>query len=214
MRELLKNHARFLSLAFISFFMVALLMVIWLKVLHEWIVYPVLFLITFPGHIYFKDSLAKIGFWPVKFFDERFAGILILLGYSGFLAWMTFGSVDPVTPFQAVMKIAGGSLWGLMQQYALNGFIVNRFSDFFGSSSNAKIPWLAASLFSLAHAPNWFLMAVTFVAGYASARIFLQDRNIYLLAVAHGIISFLLLSLVPWRITRGFRIGTHYFVNR
>jgi len=59
-------------------------------------------------------------------------------------------------------------LWGLVQQYLLNGYLVNGWSN--SGRRRGFAPGLAAALFCLAHSPNWFLMAVTLVGGYACAR--------------------------------------------
>src|SRR5579863_1822335 len=86
--------------------------------------------------------------------------------------------------------------WGLVQQYILNGYFVNRFSDFLPHHTRA-VPILAAVCFSLVHLPNWFLMIVTVAGGYVCARVYLQNRNLYFLGLEHGVTGFLIYLAVP-----------------
>ena len=64
---------------------------------------------------------------------------------------------------QAVLAWAAYLPWGLLQQYVLNGYFLNRLEAWF---RGGRRPAISAALFSGAHTPNWFLMAVTLVAGY------------------------------------------------
>ena len=66
-----------------------------------------------------------------------------------------------------------------------------------GSDVGRSASVASAVLFSGAHLPNWFLMAVTLIAGYACARIYLRHKNLYFLGIAHATIGFLLFLVVP-----------------
>jgi membrane protease YdiL (CAAX protease family) len=102
-------------------------------------------------------------------------------------------------------------LWGLVQQYLLNGYLVNRLEQF--GAARGFAPGLAAALFCLAHSPNWFLMAVTLVGGYACARFYLRDRNLYVLAIAHGMVAFCLYRVTPEALGAHFLVGPRYFIS-
>ncbi len=93
--------------------------------------------------------------------------------------------------------------WGLFQQYLLNGFCLTRFETVLPGRSAALA---AAALFSAVHAPNWFLMPVTLVAGYAATRLYRGYRNLYFLGLAHGTVALLFL-VVPDSISHGLIIG-------
>jgi membrane protease YdiL (CAAX protease family) len=71
---------------------------------------------------------------------------------------------------------------------------------------------LAAGLFSLAHLPNWFLMPVTFIGGYVCVRVYLRYRSLYVLALAHGIVGFVLFLIVPDSVSAHFLIGPRYLL--
>ena len=106
---------------------------------------------------------------------------------------------------------AAGSLglycaWGLFQQTILNGYFLNRFLLF------SRRPYLlAAILFSVVHAPNWFLMLVTLPAGYCAAVAYVRERNLYFLGLAHGVLGFLIYMAVPDSITRHLYVGPRWF---
>jgi hypothetical protein len=97
-------------------------------------------------------------------------------------------------------------VWGLVQQYLLNGYFVNRFAR-----ADARAPVLAAACFCLAHFPNWFLMPVTLVGGYAAARVYQAYRNLFLLGLAHGILGFTIYLVVPDTVTRHLYVGPRWF---
>jgi hypothetical protein len=98
--------------------------------------------------------------------------------------------------------------WGLLQQYVLNGYFLNRFNSLL---SRRGAPMMASALFAGAHTPNWFLMAVTLVAGYCSARIYQRYRNLYFLGIAHATVGFLLFLVVPDSISHHLRVGPGWF---
>ena len=103
--------------------------------------------------------------------------------------------------------------------YVLMGALLNRLplADIvFRAATRAfarsrAAPLLAALLFSAAHAPNWFLMLVTFVGGYVSATVYLDSRNLYFLGLAHGLFGFLLYLVVPDTISHHLYVGPKWF---
>jgi hypothetical protein len=98
--------------------------------------------------------------------------------------------------------------WGLVQQYLLNGYFLNRLrAGLRERTATAAV----ALLFSGAHAPNPFLMGLTLAGGWVSVRIYLKWRNLLLLGGLHGLAGFLLHLVVPDRIARNFLVGPRYF---
>jgi membrane protease YdiL (CAAX protease family) len=111
---------------------------------------------------------------------------------------------------QAFFALAGYLPWGLFQQYILNGYFLNRFDSVL---SRRAAPMLSAALFSGAHLPNWFLMAVTLLAGYLCARIYHRYKNLYFLGLAHGTIGFLLFLVIPDSISHHLTVGPVWFLR-
>jgi len=95
----------------------------------------------------------------------------------------------------------------------LNGFLANRLFEFSGNSRSRAVPFAAAALFSLAHLPNWFLMAVTLGGGYLSVRVYQRYRSLYVLGIAHAMIAFALFLAVPDSISGHFLIGPRYVID-
>jgi hypothetical protein len=128
---------------------------------------------------------------------------LVLLAGS-----ILLGSARQIGTGRAMLSLAAYLPWGLAQQYALNGYFLNRFDAL---ASRRASPWLAVAAFSCAHAPNWFLMAVALVFGYCSARIYHRYRNLYFLGMAHATVGFLLYLLIPDSISHHLNVGPAWF---
>ena len=100
--------------------------------------------------------------------------------------------------------------WGVFQQYALNGYFLNRIDRLV---SPRVAPALAAALFSSAHLPNWFLMAVTLLAGYGCTLLYRRYHNLYSLGLAHGTLGFLLYLVIPDSISHHLVVGPGWFTH-
>jgi hypothetical protein len=118
-----------------------------------------------------------------------------------------FHTIRPVELKSACSSLALYCVWGLFQQYLLNGYFLNRFVKV----SPAYAPLIAAIAFSGIHTPNWFLIIVTLFAGFACAKIYLKFRNLYVLGLAHGVIGFLLYLCVPDTISHHLYVGPKWF---
>jgi membrane protease YdiL (CAAX protease family) len=103
-------------------------------------------------------------------------------------------------------------VWGLFQQYLLNGFFLNRLVELAGGMASHWLLLPLALVFSLIHAPNWFLMAVTLPAGFLSGLFYLRFRNLFVLALAHALLGCLLYLVIPDSISHSLYVGPHYLV--
>lgn len=105
----------------------------------------------------------------------------------------------------------GGYLvWGLLQQYLLQSFAMRRFMQ-------ARVwPILAvlaaATLFGFIHAPNWWLVGATTLAGAVWCGIFLRVPNILTLGLAHALLGVLLYHAWYWP-TKGMVIGPIFYTR-
>ena len=117
-------------------------------------------------------------------------------------------TIRPIHFWGAVLALAAYLPWGLLQQYILNGYFLNRFDAVF----TLRVASLTvATLFCIVHIPNWFLMSITFVGGYWSTHVYRQHRCLYVLGLAHGVIGFLIFLVVPDSITHHLRVGPGWF---
>jgi membrane protease YdiL (CAAX protease family) len=139
---------------------------------------------------------------------REFAPALALLSLALVGSGMLLRTTRPIAFEQGLTAWIGYVPWGLFQQYLLNGYFMNRFD---GLVSRRAAPLVSAALFSSAHTPNWFLMAVTLLAGYCCARVYRRYRNLYFLGIAHGTLGFLLFLVVPDSVSHHLTVGPGWF---
>jgi len=111
-------------------------------------------------------------------------------------------------PLPVLTHIWGYALWALMQQFILQVYVLLRLLRL-GVGRNTAVA-LATVLFAIAHIPNPVLIAVTLVWGALSCPLFLRYRNLYPLALAHGILGMTLAVTVPNHIQHHMRVGLGY----
>ena len=115
-------------------------------------------------------------------------------------------------PLPVLSHIWGYALWALMQQFILQVYVLLRFLRL-GLKRNSAIT-IATALFAIAHIPNPLLVALTLVWGALSCLLYLRYRNLYPLALAHGILGMTLAVTVPNHIHHHMRVGLGYFSYR
>ncbi|HXN49540.1 MAG TPA: CPBP family glutamic-type intramembrane protease [Bryobacteraceae bacterium] len=187
---------------------------IWrLQLFHPWlaIVAPAF---TVATHVARREDIRWLGFGSKQFR----AGVPLLLAAGSaaclFLAaGSAAGTMRRMTPGEMAMGFAAYIVWGVFQQYLLNGFLANRLAEFTARPRSPLVPLAAAALFALVHLPNWFLMAVTFAGGYLSVRVYQRYRSLYVLGIAHALIAFSLFLAVPDSISGHFLIGPRFVID-
>lgn len=98
-----------------------------------------------------------------------------------------------------------GILWGLVQQYALQGFINRRAQIVFGSGFLSIL--LVSLLFGAFHLPNLTLTIATFLGGLVWATVYQRAPNLLALAISHGLMTWILISTLPAHLLHGLRVG-------
>jgi membrane protease YdiL (CAAX protease family) len=111
-------------------------------------------------------------------------------------------------PLPVVVHLCGYALWALMQQFILQVYVLLRFLRL-GMRRTPAVA-LAAVLFSIAHIPNPVLVSLTLAWGAISCLLYLRYRNLYALALAHGILGMTLAVTVPNPIHHHMRVGLGY----
>jgi hypothetical protein len=162
------------------------------------------------SHIARREDADTLGFHRrnLRACLREFAPVLAFIT----LAMVAFGlllrTTRPLSDGDAFFSWAGYLPWGTFQQYLLNGYFLNRLM---GAMPGRTAAMASAALFSGAHLPNWFLMAVTLAMGYVCARIYLRYKNLYFLGIAHATIGFLLLQVVPDSVTHHLVVGPGWY---
>jgi membrane protease YdiL (CAAX protease family) len=162
------------------------------------------------SHLVRRENTQVLGFHRrnLRKSLEEFAPLLAFFGLAMLGAGMLLQTTRPIRFGDAVLAFAGYLPWGTFQQYLLNGYFLNRFT---GAMPARAASVASAVLFSGAHLPNWFLMAVTLITGYACAHIYLRHKNLYFLGIAHATIGFLLFLVVPDSVSHHLVVGPGFF---
>ena len=158
---------------------------------------------TAPNGLGLKGLLASL--WIVA------AAIIIYL--AGIALAKHLHTLHPLYgPLPVITHVWGYALWALMQQFILQIYVLLRLLRL-GMNRTPAIA-LAAILFAIAHIPNPVLVALTLVWGAVSCLLFLRYRNLYALALAHGILGMCLAITVPNHIHHHMRVGLGYIEYR
>ena len=134
--------------------------------------------------------------------------MLILIAILLLSAGMVLGTIRRIGLVDVLFALAAYLPWGLAQEYALNGYFLNRFD---AALSKRAASFLAALLFCAAHAPNPFLMAITLPLGWRATQLYRRTRNLYLLGMVHALVGLLLFLVVPDSISHHLRVGPGWF---
>jgi len=101
-------------------------------------------------------------------------------------------------------------LWGLVQQYPLQGFINRRAQSLWGRGARSTV--FTASAFALLHLPNPWLTLATFCGGLLWAWAYQRAPNLIALALSHSLMTVILVTTVPYSSLGGMRVGYGYFL--
>src|ERR1051325_3514706 len=162
------------------------------------------------SHLIHHENTEALGFHRrnLRKCLQEFAPMLAFIGLAMVGMGILLQTTRHIRFGDAFLAWAAYLPWGTFQQYLLNGYFLNRFM---GAMSGRSAAVASAVLFSGAHLPNWFLMAVTLITGYACDRIYLRHKNLYFLGIAHATIGFLLFLVVPDSVSHHLVVGPGFF---
>jgi hypothetical protein len=161
------------------------------------------------SHVRRGETLTGLGFrrTNLRACLVAMAPLLVALAAAVLALGAIFGTVRHVSPSRLAAFFVYYCVWGLFQQYALNGYFVNRIAAAAAGRGERFVATLAAASFAIVHAPNWFLVGVTFGTGYLCARYYLRYRNLFPLGLAHGLLGTVLFLAAPDDLSQHFYIG-------
>ena len=186
---------------------------IWkLRFTHPGFWFPAIVLILL-SHVVRHERAPALGFRAKDFGNclRSFGPVLVGLVLVMLSAGLLLGTIRPIGFERAIEAFALYLPWGLFQQYLLNGYFLKRFD--MALSRNAASS-LTSVLFCVVHSPNWFLMLVTPVAGWAAVWVYRRYGNLYFLGLAHAMIGFLLFVVVPDSVSHRLNVGPGWFTHR
>ncbi|HKC64292.1 MAG TPA: CPBP family intramembrane glutamic endopeptidase [Pyrinomonadaceae bacterium] len=168
------------------------------------------FALMFLSHIARGESAREIG-WRFDNFGE--AARLLALPMSAaaivivIIGWMLKGL--RFEREQILGWLAWLPIWGLTQQYALQGFINRRAQILYGRGWRSIL--LVAFIFTLLHLPNPWLSVATFAGGLLWAYVYQRAPNLPALALSHALMSMILALSLPADTLNSLRVGIKYF---
>lgn len=157
------------------------------------------------SQVWRRETLSELGFRVDGFVESciDYGRIVLAIATIILIAGLVSGTIRDIPLEGALINFFIYCLWGLFQQYMLNGYFARRIR-----------PEFAALLFSLAHFPNWFLMATTLFGGYAGVRVYSKYQNLYAVGLGHAIFGFALYLTVPDSISHHLYVGPKYFTTK
>jgi membrane protease YdiL (CAAX protease family) len=107
------------------------------------------------------------------------------------------------------LKLVTLPLWGLVQQYVLQGFIYRRVREVAGRGLPAVV--VTASLFGIVHLPNLTLSVLALAGGLVWTWVYERAPNLFALGISHGLMSLLVITNLPVWMLPSLAVGYKYF---
>lgn len=174
----------------------------------------VLVVFMFASHRLRGESARDVG-WRLDNFGQAARLLLLILGPPTLLlllfGWLS-GNLG-LLRWRGGQSVFGapalGILWGLLQQYALQGFINRRAQLVWGRGWKSVV--VVALLFGALHLPNPLLTLATFAGGLFWAYAYQRTPNLLALGISHGLMTWALVASVPPSALNNLRVGFKYF---
>jgi len=103
-------------------------------------------------------------------------------------------------------------VWAFLQQYGFQTFFNLKFSELFPGKLQAA--GATAVIFSTVHLPNPFLTPVTLAVGFFWCWSFLDQPNLFTLALSHALLATFARYTLPLALTGDLRVGPLYLLWR
>ena len=161
------------------------------------------------------ESLRDIGFRFDNFLQAmRLLALPMLAGgvLCLVVGWRLGGTVNVFRwhPNRFILvQLVIGFGWGLVQQYALQGFLNRRAMMAIGAGWKSIV--IIGLLFGCLHLPNPALTVITFAGGIVWAAVYQRAPNLFALAASHSVMTWLVVSTLPASLLHHLRVGLNYF---
>lgn len=159
------------------------------------------------GHLRRGESPRELGFR----LDNAGQSARIVLGYVGPLIVLVIatGIAWDLTREPPIERLAARlfltPVFGVVQQYALLGFYYRRIEEALPGRRLA-LP-ATASTFAVFHAPDPAIIVVSFLLGAAACWLYRRAGNLWVLGVAHGVLSLTIAMFLAELLPLGLKVG-------
>ena len=172
------------------------------------------FIIMIRSHRVRHESLRDLG-WRVDNLGQALAllmppmvvALLLLIAMGLFYDSLRLGSIRLGWP--AIETLFWLFVWGLIQEYPLQGFINRRIQMMCGRGPHSVLA--VALIFAMLHLPNLWLTLATFFGGVLWSAVYQRAPNLIAIALSHSLMTVALLMTVPYQALHGLRVGYNYF---
>ena len=161
-----------------------------------------------------SDGWTAMGFGGRGFLQSLWVvGVALLLAaIAAVVSWRLHALHAPHGPLLFVRRFGLYAVWSMLQEFLLLDFFLLRLARLLGSRTAAI--GAAAVLFTIAHIPNPVLMPLVVIWGLVSCAVFLRNRNLYALGLAHAILGVCVAVTVPSTADHNMRVGLGYLTYR
>lgn len=156
------------------------------------------------------ETLAEIGFTTAHF--GRAMHLLAAPTIIVIFIFLIFGyQADSLRLDDGIRyKIVSLPLWGLAQQYILQGFVYRRIRVLIEKRLLATA--VAATIFAIAHLPNPALTIMTLIGGLIWSLTYERAPNLFALGLSHGLMSLVAMQTLPTWAMPSLSVGYKYLL--
>jgi membrane protease YdiL (CAAX protease family) len=168
------------------------------------------FALMFLSHRWRRESPQTLGFRIDNFLPAiRLVAAPTILAVCFFTMYGFYMGTIRTQRSNLVTWLVTASIWALIQQYVLQGYLNRRAIILMGRGFSSVL--LVATLFALLHLPNLWLSILTFVGGLIWAVVYQRTPNIFALAISHAVVAIVLAMTLPNWVVNNLRIGIKFF---
>lgn len=164
------------------------------------------------SHAFRRETPKVLGFrwdnWRQAIGDTLWAGapfllLFLLIGILSGRIW------DLPLRSESVVPALRYTLWGMFQQYGLQGYFHRRLMCVISHRLWSSL--IIAFVFMSFHTPNPVLMVFTLLGGFAFSVLYTRSPNLLVLGVFHGALGLLLSNVFPRDWLHNMRVGPGYY---